>query len=63
MQHAISFGFYRVKVRVWVLCNTTKKQCICYLDAFNFNSQSLKLPDEYGPIIQDHLKQHCCNKQ
>ena len=31
--------------------------------AFNCNSQLLKLPDEYGPIIQDHLKQHCCNKQ
>ena len=27
------------------------------LSAFNFNSQSLKLPDEYGPIISDQTKQ------
>ena len=32
------------------------------LPAFNFNSQSLKLPDECGPVILDHMKQHYRNK-
>ena len=31
--------------------------------AFNVNSQSLKLPDECGPIISDDTKQHCSNKR
>ena len=58
--------------------NITKTQSIFYLDtiseripittaqillpAFNFNGQSLKLPDEWGPTISDHTKQHCRNK-
>ena len=29
----------------------------------NFNGQSLKLPDECGPTISDHTKQHCRNKR
>ena len=33
------------------------------LPAFNFKGQSLKLPDEYGPTISDHTKQHFCNKR
>ena len=33
------------------------------LPAFNFNGQSLKLPDECGPTISDHTKQHCRNKR
>ena len=33
------------------------------LPAFNFNGQSLKLPDECGPTISDHTKQHCHNKR
>ena len=33
------------------------------LPAFNFNGQSLKLPDERGPTISDHTKQHCRNKR
>ena len=28
------------------------------LPAFNFNGQSLKLPDECGSTILDHTKQH-----
>ena len=31
--------------------------------AFNFNRQSLKLPDGCGSTISDHTKQHCRNKQ
>ena len=31
--------------------------------AFNFNRQSLKLPDECGSTISDHTKQHSRNKQ
>ena len=31
--------------------------------AFNFNRQSLKLPDECGSTISDHTKQHRRNKQ
>ena len=31
------------------------------LPAFNFNRQSLKLPDECGSTISDHTKQHCRN--
>ena len=58
--------------------NITKTQSVFYLDtiseripitttqillpAFNFNGQLLKLPDEWGPTISDHTKQHCCNK-
>ena len=30
---------------------------------YNFNGQSLKLPDECGPTIWDHTKQHCRNKR
>ena len=30
---------------------------------YNFNGQSLKLPDECGPTISDHTKQHCRNKR
>ena len=33
------------------------------LPAFNFNGQSLKLPDKCGPTILDHTKQHCHNKR
>ena len=31
--------------------------------AFNFDGQSLKLPDECGPTISDHTKQHCRKKR
>ena len=33
------------------------------MPAFNFNEQSLKVPDECGPTISDHTKQHCRNKR
>ena len=36
---------------------------IILLPVFNFNGQLLKLPDECGPTISDHTKQHCHNKQ
>ena len=29
--------------------------------AFNFNDQSLQLPDECGPTISDHTKQNAIN--
>ena len=34
-----------------------------YIYIYNFNGQSLKLPDECGPTIWDHTKQHCRNKR
>ena len=40
-----------------------KGQWICQLPAFNFNGQSLKLPDECGHIISDHTEQHGRNKR
>ena len=59
--------------------NVSKTQSVCYLDtmcqripitttqillpAFNLNGQSLKLPNESGPTVSDHTKQHCCNKR
>ena len=39
-----------------------KGQWIRQLPAFNFNGQWLKLPDQCGPIISDHTKQHCRNE-
>ena len=34
-----------------------------YISMIQIDSQSLKLPDECGPIISDHRKQHCRNKR
>ena len=44
-------------------CRIYLKKKKTFLKAFNFNGQSLKLPDECGPTISDHTKRHCRNKR
>ena len=63
LRQGISWGYVYIYIYIYISCCIPITTTQILLPAFNFNGQSLKLPDEYGPTISDHTKQHCRNKR
>ena len=58
-----SEGVVQPLMSLWCLSRILITTTQILLPPLNFNGQSLKLPDECGPTISDHTKQHCRNKR